>query len=247
MPENNFTSDRKRSRPVTKKKKSEFFKKNMIVTSLIIVIIIILSLLAIFFVISEDNNDTSDDNQNDGSDVFDTNPIAIMDTTRGTIKIELYMDKVPITAGNFLDHAESGYYDGVIFHRVIPNFMIQGGDPLGTGTGGHAAKYHEGYGNPDNPNTWVIPDEFNQELSNTRGTISMANSGPNTGGSQFFINIVDNSYLDYNKEPTSSKHAVFGIVTEGMDVVDSISQVDRDTDTNKPYVNVLINSITIEQ
>jgi len=176
------------------------------------------------------------------------NPIAVMDTSMGTIVLEMYEDKVPITAGNFIDHAESGYYDGVIFHRVINDFMIQGGDPLGTGTGGHAAEYHEGYGNPDIPDTWVIPDEFHEDLSNIRGTISMANRGENTGGSQFFINVKDNSYLDYNKEPLANKHAVFGVVIEGMDIVDDIVSLDPDdTDSsNKPYDDVVINTIMIE-
>jgi cyclophilin family peptidyl-prolyl cis-trans isomerase len=175
------------------------------------------------------------------------NPIAVIETSMGTIKIELYQDNAPITAGNFIDHANDGYYDGVIFHRVIPNFMIQGGDPNGDGTGGHAAEYHEGYGNSDDPDTWVIPDEFHEDLSNIRGTISMANRGPNTGGSQWFINVVDNTYLDYDKDPLTSKHAVFGMVIEGMDIADEISQVDTDVGTNKPEVDVVINSITIEE
>jgi len=174
------------------------------------------------------------------------NPIAIIDTSMGTIKIELFKDKVPITAQNFIDHSNDEYYDGLIFHRVIPDFMIQGGDPNGDGSGGHAAEYHEGYGNENNPSSWVIPDEFHPDLSNVRGTISMANSGPDTGGSQFFINVKNNSYLDYNKEPAQSKHAVFGKVIEGMEVVDEISEVERDNE-NKPLQDVLINSITIEQ
>ncbi len=173
------------------------------------------------------------------------NPIAIFDTSMGTFKVELFLDKAPITAQNFIDHATSGYYDGVIFHRVIKNFMIQGGDPKGDGTGGHAAHYHDGYGNPNNPDSWVIPDEFHEDLSNVRGTISMANRGPNTGGSQFFINVVDNTYLDYNKEPLTSKHAVFGKVIDGMDVVDAISLVDTGSN-NKPVTDVVIRRIVIE-
>jgi len=98
----------------------------------------------------------------------------------------------------------------VIFHRVIPGFMIQGGDPTGTGMGGPGYK---------------IDDEFVAGHSNIRGTIAMANSGPNSGGSQFFINLVDNSFLDYDKQPLTSKHPVFGEVVEGMDVVDAIGSV----------------------
>ena len=119
---------------------------------------------------------------------------VLFETTMGNIKIKL-RDDMPITAGNFKQLVEKGYYDGLIFHRVIPDFMIQGGCPNGTGTGG------PGY---------AIPDEFVKGSSNLRGTISMANAGPNSGGSQFFINLVDNTYLDWDKPPASSKHPVFG-------------------------------------
>jgi cyclophilin family peptidyl-prolyl cis-trans isomerase len=207
----------------------------------IALVLIVVAIAVVAFVILQ--NSASDTHNNNGSTTG--NPIAVFDTSLGTFKVELFIDKVPITAGNFIDLSNSGYYNGVIFHRVIPNFMIQGGDPLGDGTGGHAAKYHEGYGTSTTPDTWVIPDEFLAELSNVRGTISMANRGPNTGGSQFFINVVDNTNLDYNKEPLTSAHAVFGKVIEGMNVVDEISQVDTGSDT-KPDVDVIIYSITIE-
>ena len=124
-----------------------------------------------------------------------------LETNMGTIKIALAPD-MPITAGNFETLVQKGYYNGVIFHRVIDGFMLQGGDPTGTGMGG------PGY---------AIKDEFGPNSRNNRGTISMANSGPNTGGSQFFINLVDNNFLD-------SKHPVFGKVVEGMDVVDKIGK-----------------------
>ena len=127
---------------------------------------------------------------------------AILHTNMGDITIELYGD-MPITAGNFAKLVSQGFYDGVIFHRVIDGFMIQGGDPTGTGMGG------PGY---------EIPDEFTKNNRNDRGTISMANAGPNTGGSQFFINLVDNSHLNRG-------HPVFGKVVEGMDVVDKIGKV----------------------
>lgn len=123
-------------------------------------------------------------------------------TSLGDIILELYGD-MPVTAGNFESLVKKGFYDGVIFHRVISGFMIQGGDPTGTGTGG------PGY---------VIKDEFSAANQNNRGTIAMANAGPNTGGSQFFINLVDNNYLDRN-------HPVFGKVAECMDVVDKIGKV----------------------
>ena len=125
-----------------------------------------------------------------------------LETNMGTIVIALD-PSMPITAGNFETLVKAGYYDGVIFHRVIDGFMIQGGDPTGTGGGG------PGY---------MIPDEFQPGNRNDRGTVAMANAGPNTGGSQFFINLVNNNYLD-------TKHPVFGKVTEGMDVVDTIGKV----------------------
>jgi len=132
-----------------------------------------------------------------------------LETNQGDVVIELYGD-MPKTAGNFKKLVEEGFYDGVIFHRIIPNFMIQGGDPTGTGMGGPGYK---------------IDDEFVAGHSNLPMTISMANSGPNSGGSQFFINLVDNSFLDYDKEPLASKHPVFGEVVEGEDVVRKIGSV----------------------
>ncbi|ABS54978.1 Peptidylprolyl isomerase [Methanoregula boonei 6A8] len=128
-----------------------------------------------------------------------------LETNMGTIIIALDPD-MPITAGNFETLAKKGYYDGVIFHRVIAGFMIQGGDPTGTGRGG------PGY---------VINDEFTAKNRNDRGTLSMANAGPNTGGSQFFINLVGNNFLD-------GKHPVFGKVVEGMDIVDKIGSTKTD-------------------
>lgn len=229
-------SNRKRSRPVEAESTIKKFKKNKSAMFLA-VFIVLMMVLGSFYVIFAGNNTGNDENSSDAQ-----SSIAMIDTSMGDIKIKLYTEKAPITAKNFIDLAKSGYYDGLTFHRVIPDFMIQGGDPNGDGTGGHAAEYHEGYGDPNNPNTWVIPDEFHPDLSNIRGTLSMANSGPNTGGSQFFINIKDNSYLDYNKEPTEYKHAVFGEVLEGMDIVDSISQVQTDSN-DEPIEDVTINSI----
>ena len=131
-----------------------------------------------------------------------------LETNQGDIVIELYSE-MPITTGNFKKLVGEGFYDGVIFHRVIDGFMLQGGDPDGTGMGG------PGY---------EIEDEFTKtDLDrNDRGTISMANAGPNTGGSQFFINLVNNNFLD-------GKHPVFGKVVEGMDVVDKIGKLETDS------------------
>ena len=154
---------------------------------------------------------------------------AIFDTNKGKFTLELFEDKAPITTGNFIKLVNQGFYNGLIFHRVIPQFMIQGGCPQGTGTGG------PGY---------TIKDEFHKDLSNVRGTIAMANRGPDTGGSQWFINVVDNCYLDYDKKPYSSAHSVFGKVIEGMDVVDAISQV-KIGRNDKPAKDVIINKITI--
>jgi len=130
---------------------------------------------------------------------------VVLETNMGNITIELYGD-MPVTAGNFESLVEKGYYDGVIFHRVIQGFMIQGGDPTGTGRGG------PGY---------TIKDEFTPNNRNDRGTISMANAGPNTGGSQFFINLVNNNFLD-------DRHPAFGRVIEGMEVVDKIGKTKTD-------------------
>jgi len=142
---------------------------------------------------------------------------VLLETSMGNITIALDPE-MPVTAGNFERLVKSGFYDGVIFHRVIPGFMIQGGDPTGTGEGG------PGY---------TIPDEFTSHNHNLRGTVAMANTGePNSGGSQFFINLVNNTYLDPN-------YPVFGTVTSGMDVVDAIAQVPTG-EKNRPITNVTI-------
>jgi len=157
-----------------------------------------------------------------GETMTTKNTTVLLQTSMGNITIELFSQTMPITAGNFEKLVKQGFYDGVIFHRVIDNFMIQGGDPTGTGAGG------PGYN---------IPDEFTASNKNDQGTISMANAGPNTGGSQFFINLVNNNYLD-------SKHPVFGKVIEGMDVVDKIGKVQTDS-SNRPLQNVTIISAKV--
>ncbi len=147
---------------------------------------------------------------------------VLLQTTMGDVRIELFDDTMPITAGNFRKLVEKHFYDGTIFHRVIPNFMIQGGDPQGTGFGG------PGY---------TIRDEFTKDNRNARGTISMANAGPNTGGSQFFINVVDNRRLD-------PKHPVFGRVVSEMEVVDAISRTPTD-DEDRPRTTITIRKASI--
>lgn len=167
------------------------------------------------------------------------NPVAIMKTSEGTIKLELFEDKMPITAANFIKLAKDGFYNGVKFHRVIDGFMIQSGDP--NTKGDDPSTY--GTGGPG----YTIQDEFVSDplLSNVRGTIAMANTGqPNSGGSQFFINTVDNTGLDFDKQPFTSKHPVFGRVIEGMDVVDKISKVETDG-RDMPKTPVVIESVTI--
>ncbi|MBP2637757.1 MAG: Cyclophilin type peptidyl-prolyl cis-trans isomerase/CLD [Firmicutes bacterium] len=151
------------------------------------------------------------------------NSVALFETSKGNFRIELFEDKAPLTSKNFITLAQKGYYDNLIFHRVIDGFMIQGGDPKGNGTGG------PGY---------AIPDEFHPDLKHAQGVISMANSGPNTGGSQFFITLQATPWLD-------NKHAVFGKVIEGMDVVQAIGKVKTGAQ-DKPVENVVIKKITIE-
>lgn len=181
---------------------------------------------------------------------------AVMHTSLGDIKIRLFGDKAPKTVENFVTHAKNGYYNGIIFHRVIKDFMIQGGDPLGTGTGGESI--------------WggSFEDEFTPELHNLRGALSMANAGPNTNGSQFFIvqaKTVPENMLDqmaeledrgFPKDVTEAyrqlggtpwldfRHTVFGQVYDGMEVVDAIASVKVGA-ADKPIEDVVINSIDI--
>jgi peptidyl-prolyl cis-trans isomerase B (cyclophilin B) len=187
------------------------------------------------------------------TDVSDNERLVEMETTMGTIKIKLFPEYAPKAVENFVKHSEEGYYDGLIFHRVIKDFMIQGGDPNGNGTGGESI-----YGQP-------FEDEFSNNLFNLRGALSMANSGANTNGSQFFI--VQNASLDpqmkaqlekagYPKEIIGTyedmggtpwldhHHTVFGQVIEGMDVVDKIANTKADG-KDKPEKDVIINKIKV--
>jgi len=183
------------------------------IISLIVIAIIIIIIVSVYWA-------------NNSNEEKTMNRHAIIKTNIGDITIELFEDKAPITTSNFIKLAESGFYDGVIFHRVIPDFMIQGGDPTGTGMGGPGYK---------------IEDEFHPDLKhNKSGILSMANSGPNTGGSQFFITVAETPWLD-------GKHAVFGQVTdeESMKVVNAISLVDRDG-RDKPLKDVVMEEVRIE-
>ena len=166
------------------------------------------------------------------------NPIIILRTSEGDIALELFLDKTPKTAGNFLKLSREGFFDGTKFHRVIQGFVIQGGDPNSKGDD----KISYGRGGPG----YTIEDEFVSGFSNVRGTISMANTGrPNSGGSQFFINLADNTGLDFDKPPEVSQHPVFGKVVSGMDIVDKIAKVEVDQ-TGIPVSAVTIKSVVIQ-
>jgi len=156
-----------------------------------------------------------------GSDKMKT---AVFETNKGNFEIELFTEKAPITTKNFIDLANKGFYDNLIFHRIIPNFMIQGGDPKGTGMGG------PGY---------QIKDEFNPDLKHDSiGVLSMANSGPNTGGSQFFITLIPTPWLD-------GKHAVFGKVSKGLEIIEEIGNV-KTGSQDKPVEDVIVNKVSIK-
>jgi cyclophilin family peptidyl-prolyl cis-trans isomerase len=157
-----------------------------------------------------------------------TMEVAIMKTTMGTVELELFPDQAPKTVENFVGLAKKGYYNGVIFHRVIANFMIQGGDPTGTGRGGESI-WGKAFG-----------DEFSPSLKHDKpGILSMANAGPNTNGSQFFITLVPTPWLN-------GKHTIFGQVIKGMDVVEAIGKVKTSKPFDKPLKDVKIQSVTIE-
>jgi cyclophilin family peptidyl-prolyl cis-trans isomerase len=152
------------------------------------------------------------------------NPVAHFKTSLGDFRIELHEDRAPLTVKNFRKLVDAGFYDGVIFHRVIPGFMIQGGCPKGTGTGGPG---------------WNIDCEFHPELRHDdEGVLSMANAGPNTGGSQFFVTLDATPWLD-------DRHAVFGRVVEGMEVVRAIGAV-RTARGDRPLEEVRMEKVTVE-
>lgn len=165
------------------------------------------------------------------------NPKAILDTSLGPITVELFLDQMPLTAGNFVELAKGGFYDGLHFHRVIDGFMLQFGCPHSKDPQSPRA------GTGDGPKG-TIKDEHTAKLSNEPGTLSMANTGrPNSGSCQFFINTVHNSYLDWFT-PGPSKHPVFGKVVDGMDVVKKIEKTRTDA-SDRPVSPVKMNKVTI--
>lgn len=188
------------------------------------------------------------------NEVAENEALVVMNTTMGPIKIKLFPELAPKTVENFLTHAENGYYDGLIFHRVISDFMIQGGDPTGTGMGGESI-----YGDS-------FEDEFSMQLFNIRGALSMANAGPNTNGSQFFIvqasdaqgsaeqmteggwpkEIAEAYEANGGTSHLDQKHTVFGQVIEGMDTVDEMAAVEKAAQ-DKPVEDIKIESIEILQ
>jgi peptidyl-prolyl cis-trans isomerase B (cyclophilin B) len=176
-------------------------------------------IIASGLIIAGCNKSTSNEPKREEKTMTEPLPQVTIETERGKMVLELAEDDAPNTVANFISLADKGFYNGGVFHRVLPNFMIQGGDPTGTGRGG------PGY---------AIADEFSPRLKHERGVISMANSGPNSGGSQFFITHVPTTWLD-------GKHAIFGRVTSGLDVVDAVKQGDKivritvDRKRNHPY------------
>jgi len=183
------------------------------------------------------------------------NPRVKFETTLGNFTVEVFLDKMPITASNFIDLVNTKFYDGLHFHRVIDGFMLQFGCPLSkdpkskrAGTGGPIPKSTfvvAGKTYTRDGHDGCIPDEFTQKISNEPGTLSMANTGqPNSGGSQFFINTVHNNFLDWWRDDLSeSQHPVFGKIVEGMDVINKIGKVK--TKDDNPIVPVKVNSATV--
>lgn len=180
---------------------------------------------------SNSNSFTEKENKimNDSTSTNDSISIAVINTNMGTIEVELFESAAPKTVENFIGLANKGYYNGVIFHRVIDNFMIQGGDPTGTGRGGESI-----WGEP-------FEDEIVDTLKFDKpGLLAMANAGPNTNGSQFFITTVPTPWLN-------GHHTIFGKVINGMEVVNSIGKVQTSKPFDKPVKDVVINSITIQR
>ncbi|HPI37304.1 MAG TPA: peptidylprolyl isomerase [Ignavibacteriaceae bacterium] len=181
--------------------------------------------------VKKDNNTETTEREimQDSSATTDSMLVAVINTSMGIIEIELFEEQTPKTVHNFAELAKKGYYNGVIFHRVIDGFMIQGGDPTGTGRGGESIYGHK------------FADEIHPQLKHTgAGILSMANAGPNTNGSQFFITLVATPWLD-------GKHTVFGKVIGGMEVVTAIGKVATSKPGDKPLTNVVMETVTIEK
>ncbi|MFX0203339.1 MAG: peptidylprolyl isomerase [Candidatus Hodarchaeota archaeon] len=227
MSARNITSDRKRSRPVTKRRRID----NKYVIGIIVVVIAVVAIVSIYFFIEPSN---------DENNVTVGNPIAVIDTSKGTIRVELYTNELPNTCENFIKLANDGFYDGLVFHRVIPSFMIQGG-----GFKADGSQIPSPYG--------TIDLEINLDVRHVEGAISMARTpDPNSASSQFFICEVDRPDLDddYRQENYGERgYAAFGKTIDGMDVVRAIASVTTTTKygmQNWPVEDVFINSITIE-
>ncbi len=193
-------------------------------------------LMSLFFVLilfigfmNGNSNNQNLTQEQEKQDMNDSTVVAVIKTNMGTIEIELFESQTPKTVANFVGLAEKGYYNGVIFHRVIENFMIQGGDPTGTGRGGES----------------IYGEKFDDEIVSSLkhegpGILSMANAGPNTNGSQFFITLIATPWLD-------GKHTVFGKVISGMDIVEEIGKVETSKPGDKPLKDVVMESVTIEK
>jgi peptidyl-prolyl cis-trans isomerase A (cyclophilin A) len=204
---------------------------------------LVVSLLVLFLVVFNNKKEAQQNTEvlayenleNNVNNIMNTKEeytIVTFKTNLGSFDIELWNTKAPVTVENFLNLASNGFYEGVRFHRVIEGFMIQGGDPL---TKDVSQLNRWGTGGPG----YVFDDEIHSENRNAPGTISMANAGPGTNGSQFFINVNDNSYLD-------EKHTVFGKVISGYDVIEKISLVDTVPGADRPVEDVVIEHITIK-
>ena len=191
-------------------------------------ILIVLLSFGILIACGGNNNNDSNQNEKEIYSMSDSITVAVIKTNMGTIEVELFADQTPKTVENFVGLANKGYYNGVIFHRVIKNFMIQGGDPTGTGRGG--ASFWGG----------KFEDEFVPGLTfDGPGLLAMANAGPNTNGSQFFITTVTTPWLN-------NHHTIFGKVINGMDVVYEIGNT-RTAPGDKPVNDVIMESVTIEK
>jgi len=195
---------------------------------IIFTLFLVMLSFGIIFAYGELNNVNSNNSDKGYFSMSDSITVAIIKTNMGTIEVELFADQTPKTVENFVGLAEKGYYNGIIFHRVIKDFMLQAGDPTGTGRGG--ASFWGG----------KFEDEFVSDLKHdTPGMLSMANAGPNTNGSQFFITLVPTPWLD-------GKHTVFGKVINGMDVVYAIGEV-KTAAGDKPVNEVVMEEVTIEK
>ena len=178
---------------------------------------------------SNNNNNNESSIMSDSTETKDSMLVAVMQTNMGTVEIELFESKTPKTVENFVGLAKKGYYDGIIFHRVIDQFMIQGGDPTGTGRGGESI-----WGKP-------FEDEIVSSLTFDKpGYLAMANAGPNTNGSQFFITVVPTTWLN-------GHHTIFGQVINGMDVVYAIGKVQTSKPGDKPLKDVVMEKVTVEK